>query len=757
MPHTAAIPETVRKRKMIKFVKRGGVMAVWDIDGIEVSFKYLQSRNETITKKKIKRFKEALELDLYKEDYRILNKYFQFFGLKTFIDIGMVWRQNFLRCFSYYSDLYAAEWVEKDNVPRAVIVGAYNIFERMLYGQTVSAAHKINLSGRTTAHSRLFYEIAKQSFQDLWSPRLSEAMRNVESLENICRKLGGGHVTGYLMCLEKEIERYLEEIARRFTERRELISLRKINDFVFGEDSRTNFNGCSPDFFRLLNKTAESEYEIQKQRFVAENQISMNIRGNQWTLYYWHGASLRFRKIDFTEIRCVSMRSEVKYFLRRHYSGAISIESHIYSNIIRAVNILCENNPSIRYFSDIDNTDVKSLHIALENCGEITQPSIMLTFFHCRAVMDYLMGDDRDPNIKAPPPRRNPFKDIVFVNARKYNKNTPYIPDDILTRIEKQLEELPGEDQLAFRIFMETGMRAKEVVFLEESCLETARYQGKVKLRYVLYKVLTARRLAGLEDYHNVYISEELAQRISEQSDKTKNLRLKHNLPYIFLHEHTWNKTPVFNTRYFVVRINKLIERHGICDKNGELWRFGSRQCRKTLAVTMIENGATAEELTYQFGHLDASTVTQYYAEVKAMKLAELNSAFFKENFDILLSKDLLCEYTEEERRQLYVDFRLGLRRVEFGFCAKRLSEGACGSRQKLYNCVACRHLCTGKSYLSYWEELRASQEYIVDELVRVYGTEGIENYHDFIEYRQEKRMLEAYTDITVRIRESDI
>lgn len=60
------------------------------------------------------------------------------------------------------------------------------------------------------------------------------------------------------------------------------------------------------------------------------------------------------------------------------------------------------------------------------------------------------------------------------------------------------------------------------------------------------------------------------------------------------------------------------------------------------------------------------------------MKLADLNRDFIKNQFDVLLSNESLNQFTAEERRQLYVDFRLGQRRVELGFCAKKLSEGGC-------------------------------------------------------------------------------
>ncbi len=46
------------------------------------------------------------------------------------------------------------------------------------------------------------------------------------------------------------------------------------------------------------------------------------------------------------------------------------------------------------------------------------------------------------------------------------------------------------------------------------------------------------------------------------------------------------------------------------------------------------------------------------------MKLAELNTRFFMEKFDLIVSSEGLEKYTEEERRLLYADFRLGHRRA---------------------------------------------------------------------------------------------
>ena len=73
--------------------------------------------------------------------------------------------------------------------------------------------------------------------------------------------------------------------------------------------------------------------------------------------------------------------------------------------------------------------------------------------------------------------------------------------------------------------------------------------------------------------------------------------RQEHTLPYIFLHQKKGYKVAMLNVEYFIMKINKLIYKYEICDDSGELWNFTSRQCRKTLVVNMIENGATTMEL----------------------------------------------------------------------------------------------------------------------------------------------------------------
>lgn len=213
----------------------------------------------------------------------------------------------------------------------------------------------------------------------------------------------------------------------------------------------------------------------------------------------------------------------------------------------------------------------------------------------------------------------------------------------------------------------------------------------------------------------------------------------------------------MFNVQYFITKMNKLIQKYNIRDESGQPWNFTSRQCRKTLAVNMIENGATAAELTYALGHLNQSTAAKYYAEVRKKREAELNTEFYREAFDVRLSPEQLAVFSEEERRMLYVDFRLGNRRVELGFCTRKLCEGACKSRSRTIHCVNCPQLCTGIKYLPYWSKLLKSQGERVRAVVVGYQDAEIEDYEDFIEYQQEQRLLAAYENIVAELRKNEV
>lgn len=738
---------------MIRIIRRITASAVWDIEGIEVKLPYRKEYPEPIIVEKVKAYRESLISKAYEQDNIGLCEAFHFFGGIAFIAIGMSCEDEFFACFAYYAKLFAAEWAFGEKCLKSKFIGYEYVFEIMLRHKGVPVRYDFRYILDGIADSAQFCLINEQRFAEYWLPVLSSLMEQGLCLTTVSKRVGNVRVSKYLKQMPEQTEKYLKQLASGYTTRRELISLLKMTRFIFGNDVRSNFSGGDIHFFALLKKIINYEIELQKEKFVTDNRRELNSAKDIWILYQRHGVSLKLLTVDFTKVKQVSLRHELKCFLNHRFSGHIRASDRTFISIFDAVNRLCETNGSIRYFSDIARTDVKKLQLTLEN--EMNQSKIMTMFSACSTLFRYLCSSENKSRL--PKPHDNPFESLRFVNAQKYHENTPYIPDKVISAMAEHLGELNELDRLVFEIFSETGMRAKEVACLEFDCLESARYENAFKLKYIPYKTLKARRRNGLSEHHSVYISEELAEKIRKQIVSSEGIRMEHRLPYIFLHQHTGYKVSMLNVEYFIKKINDLIRKYYICDDSGQPWNFTSRQCRKTLVVNMIENGATATELVYQLGHLNQSTVIQYYAEVKSIKLAKLNSEFFKAQFNVLLSKEQLTEFSEEERRHLYVDFRLGERRVELGFCTRKLCEGACRSRSRTVHCVNCPQLCTGRQYLTHWRKLLQDQQERLRILIISYENACIAGYEEFIEYKQEQRLLLAYKNIVEKLEKSEV
>ncbi len=203
------------------------------------------------------------------------------------------------------------------------------------------------------------------------------------------------------------------------------------------------------------------------------------------------------------------------------------------------------------------------------------------------------MGDFRDNSIKAPKPYMNPFAMISFHNLRQYNTPTTIIPEEVLEQLDRYSEELRPLHKLLYDIFSNTGLTLKEVFFLEEDCIESSRYPGIFQLKFTPHKVLASRRRHGAGDYHRIMIPQGLADELSEHISATRLTRQTVGSSYIFLSERLGYATTVMDSKPFIKSIQHLIKKHNICGEDGGLWHFTSRQFRKTIAVKLIENGAT--------------------------------------------------------------------------------------------------------------------------------------------------------------------
>ena len=588
--------------------------------------------------------------------------------------------------------------------------------------------------------------------------KIREAIESHNSLAEITRELTTYRVVEYLLEDKPSLERYLTTMTGLLTKQRKQVSYSALIKSIF--HARMHLPQYNKDFLAILTKVFDRERDIQFRVFVEENHLQATINNDLWKIYERHGDALRLNSMDFTTIQCVSLRYELKYYHRYliEFSGKAAIS--LFHSQVLSLNALTEINPRIKYFSDITEADARALLMFLENvCGKksgvpLSQNYIALAVGGIRRVIEYLMSDRRNNEIKALKPYINPFANLVFHNTNDFSTPTPTIPEDIIEKINSHSEELAPLYKLIYDIFANTGLRLKEVFFLEADCIESSRYSGICQLKFKPYKTLAARRRHNAGDYHRVMITKDLADKIFQHISDTAIDREAAKSKYIFLSRKPRCETVVMDSHPFIKDLRNIIEKYDIRDENGELWHFTTKQFRKTVAVTLIENGATTAELAYWLGHMCSSTAARYYVEVRKMKLVELNTRFFKEKFDLILSGEQLEEYTEEERRLLYMDFRLEQRRVELGYCLLKIADGRCSNRISLYNCVNCKNLCTGMKYLPHWNELLIQQEMVIKTLVQTYHNNGIEDYTGFVEYKQEFHLLRGYENIVAAIKE---
>ncbi|MGL6219184.1 MAG: tyrosine-type recombinase/integrase [Lacrimispora sphenoides] len=739
-------------------VERGGY-CLWDIDGITVRIRSRKDVDCTLFCQAIMQYCNLLKTESYQTNPEKLCAIAAIMGDVALIRIGLeVFEDSFSKMYEHYSKRYIDQLYQSGKCVSIRRVNMLPVFDLMFKNVLTDRFDGSLLIPTRIPCAPHFRRIFEREFAAFWVHAIAEKIQSGEPLYSISERIGTMLTSIYVCHLpDNDVIHYFEVFARSFTGRRMIITVQDFYRMILKSDITIKRKGLHQQFVELSGAVVQREYEIQLNIFIAENHLQLDMNSDKWTLFRMHGPSLSRTVIDFTGINSPSLKREIQFFMKhRYYSLSVDKDQAIFS-LVDAANTLVSNNPDIHFFADIDDVDVRSLYMSMERryghdaVGK-SPAEIMRMFSELTVLMKYLMSDRRDDAMHGPVPHDNPFARYQFHNSRDYKVRTLIIPEDIAEQIDDHLNELPPIHALLYRIFSNTGMRTKEALFLEEDCLEPSRFKSLAQLKYTPYKTLSARRKAGISDYHRVLIPMPLADEIARQIKETAKLREEVGLPYIFIGKRPGCRASMISMNNYGGVINKLIERHDMRDESGSIWHFTSKQQRKTLAVTLIEEGASVEELAYWLSHLSRSSAANYYAEVRKMKLAELNTAFFREKFDIVMSGGQLTAYSEEERKLLYMDFRLDQRRVEFGYCLAKMIDGGCTKRSSLYNCVNCSNLCTGIKYLPYWKDLLTKQRELLDELIIVYTGEGVSDYRDFKEYKQSLFLLQCYENIVKSI-----
>lgn len=379
-------------------------------------------------------------------------------------------------------------------------VSMFPALHYMFYGK-VEGTEACNLAALRglSCGNEIFQKIFCEEFAGFWIKELGSMIERNESLGVMADKIGTRMVTECAMELQDgQLMQYLVRKAREFTDNRNIITGQSYYRIILGSKINMKRNRFFKLFVERVDQILESEYALQCRRFPRENEKELTGSKDIWKIFFMHCPTLCFQTIDFTRISCPSLRMEVKGYMRcRLRKGQAKGEKGIYS-ISEALNCLSESNPLIRFFTDISEIDAKTLYMKMEKtCGNAEGKAvseIMRAFSMLSLIFEYLMGAERENNLKTPIPRINPFGKFRFHNAREYKIRTEVIPESVIEQLEMHLEELDESQRLICHIFSQTGMRMKEVLFLEENCLEETQYEGLMQIRYTPYKTLKARR-----------------------------------------------------------------------------------------------------------------------------------------------------------------------------------------------------------------------------------------------------------------------
>lgn len=574
--------------------------------------------------------------------------------------------------------------------------------------------------------------------------KIEKCINEGRSLSNLVNEYDIGTVLLSLNEISKDnqISYYKRIIIEQFHNKRLKLSAKAFANYIFNRD----FHCLTESYFdkTLLKSIINEEIQYQLSYFIETNILELKSQKDVWKLYYMDGIRFCFCELDFSNILSESLKTEFKMFIRKSFKpDNIDYIKGNFNSIKTILNYIY-NNFSTKHFCEITSIQASMIRRYLEVDTKYSPVTVKKIVGRLSSIIDCLMNLD---NYKYKP-KYNHIKKISFYNIDAMAKNTDYIPNEVFGQIGNHINELNETYALIYKLLSYTGCRAKEIFHLQIDC-STPYNNQFAEFKYIPYKILNAKKRNSLPLYNKVMIPLDLHNEIIEFSKKGQAIRDKYNVNYLFAVE-AYGKVTLPLLSSFCKAINIIIQKYNICDFNGELWNFTSKQTRKTLAVQLIEEGATPRQVQNQLGHLDAYTTNKYYAEVKIMKLAELNADFFKKKFNLLVGIENLNLYSEEERKMLYMDFCLNNREVEFGYCSKHISEGQCGKRVGNSNCATCSKLCTGAKYLSKWMSLRDNQQVIVDELIRIYNKNkiSIENYKDFPEYKRELYLLNSYNSV---------
>ena len=277
-----------------------------------------------------------------------------------------------------------------------------------------------------------------------------------------------------------------------------------------------------------------------------------------------------------------------------------------------------------------------------------------------------------------------------------------YIPEPVREQLDSLIHEIELPEMVPLYILLrESGWRTTDILNLRyDSCLEYL-WNGNEK-NYIPYlcSEITKTGIPLLK----IPVRNEIGDMVKNLVDSVSSRSTGENNPdkYLFNTFEGRSMGLPFSRAAFVATVQELIERNGILDGNGQLYRFRPHSLRHTRALEYTEQGMPIVIIQQILGHCSLQ-MTLHYAKVSENKLYEKWKETETLNLLHLDAKppDFRSDKKREGVRYEFIRMNLDAVRVPFGVCFKP-SKLSC--RQQTSHCFDCANFCSSRDNVSEYE-----------------------------------------------------
>ncbi|WP_313128505.1 hypothetical protein [Anaerocolumna sp.] len=216
---------------------------------------------------------------------------------------------------------YIYQYCIREYYQKRILI-SYKNFAINFYGKPVES--KLESSKRFHFELKIKNEVIEKIFslqyEDL-SKNIVQQVKNVATLKDVVNDYGFTIVLNQLRSMfnDEDILDYIRQYCmKEFYEKRIIIRINKFNMSFYGkESSYLKYVDCNnADIEEKIKEVIEEIYSLEKDKFIKDNRMEMNLANDFWRLCFMKGPALNKRDLDFSHIKSPSLRDEVKMYFK---------------------------------------------------------------------------------------------------------------------------------------------------------------------------------------------------------------------------------------------------------------------------------------------------------------------------------------------------------------------------------------------------------------------------------------------------------